>query len=97
MTDWGESIPDDAPKIAKVECPSCGFQPAKGYNHLYNFVVGFRENPPSTSSDPICRPYALIVQCPECQQKFWFHIGKAGVAGLKQHHKWPKGISTPEA
>ena len=97
MVNWGEEIPDGALKITKDECPSCDFQPAKGHNHPYNFVVGFRENPPSKSSDPIRRPYALVVQCPKCHQKFWFHIGDEEVAGLIRRQKWPEEVPTPKA
>lgn len=96
---WGQVFNPSFRHSGGDACPSClwelsgwaqdGTQLPKGY---WTYVVGFTlDAPPSVWPDIVVG--ALIIECPQCFEKFWFHCTKEMLKTAVRLGAWPPANS----
>lgn len=71
---WGASI-EGVPCSKGWDCLNCGFKFDRGHKLLGSAVVGFSRDKWSISG-PYERLGGVIMECPNCFEKVWFHVDK---------------------
>jgi hypothetical protein len=74
---WNESIP----RASAWYCLNCGWQCLVGGFNWYKYVIGF-------DSGPYGHP-KIIIECPECFEKFWFHCQDFVDSLMRDCPNWP--------
>lgn len=94
LKSWGVNYSQAVNYIQSYVCSDCDFDYLNfqrgGY---YKHIVGFSPDPPfqPVNSNSVG---LVIVECPNCFTKCWFHIDKIGLSLCKDKClNWPK---TPE-
>lgn len=77
---WGEGYPTAENYSAGWACKNSdckrygkNLARARDVNDFFDVIVGVQK-PPANMQKPK-KPYIAICECPECFEKFWFHIG----------------------
>lgn len=92
LDDWGEPYRDGILCSIDWSCPQCGV--FKLFSHSLEeadqkirFVIGFSKHVPSN----LCKfdkAGGLIIQCPNCDCKFWLHIDRGLLAIYSELPSW---------
>ena len=92
---WGESVEGITYSVG-LDCRECGWdfpQEVISSRETFNCIVGFREAPfGGWSSEGTQRSLgALVLECPRCFSKFWFHAREYLVNSARRHcSRWSK-------
>lgn len=75
---WGVNIYNNGVRYSKgLNCPQCGWD---WWDELPEesgkYIVGFSINPLFLSFSTDHMVGALIIECPRCFPKFWFHVAE---------------------
>lgn len=93
---WGVQS-DQAVRSRNWDCPNdcIRLQNISTYDPgFYKIVVGFDTDPPFSDHASIeyiqACPGAVIIECPKCFEKFYFHVMRSTVHGLMDYcPNWP--------
>lgn len=79
---WGVGI-EGVPCSKSWRCLNCGFDFDRGGRLLGSAVVGFSKEKWSISG-PFERLGGIIMECPNCFEKIWFHVDKRLIEHLME-------------
>lgn len=77
---WGVHI-SDIPYSGNWCCKGCyyDFSPT---NRFLSCIVGFSTDVPGLRSLGVVKAGGIIMECPICHEKIWFHVNNALIEGL---------------
>lgn len=89
---WGESLSPEIPYSRELCCKKCDWSTYGSRPSWENFVCGFSTNCPPRPPASFTREVgAIIVECPKCFSKFWFHATELTLSHLRNNcPSWPK-------
>ncbi len=67
LNSWGVLWNESVPYASDWCCQHCGWECLVGKFDWYKFIVGFDAG--------TWTPPKIVIECPECFEKFWFHCG----------------------
>ncbi len=94
LKSWGVVWTEAIPYSARWECknPECYWRPTLGMR-LYDHMVGFAHEPIVKRDQSIAGK--MIVECPRCFEKFWFHVHDMNVEDMMVSKNWPRKDTAP--
>jgi hypothetical protein len=75
---WNESIP----YAKNWRCQFCAWECVLGKTDWYKYVVGFEFDQNNRER--------IILECPQCFEKFWFHCDAEGFGLTEICQNWPQ-------
>lgn len=84
---WGVSWSQAFYYSADYVC-QCGWNFMGVGLHKVQHIVGFSRSCPISGSKPSAG--VVIVECPHCFEKFWFHAGISWLRVIMKSKHWPK-------
>lgn len=73
MDAWGEQWHEDIRHAKDFSCRGCGWRWMRApIEEQYTCVAGWNPRPPSPSR--VGNRGMVIIECPICFEKFWFHL-----------------------
>ena len=90
LRSWGVPLTEDVPKSKDFKCLDCRWE-CWIMNALKNgWVIGFDSDLShgrvSTRNHVVGQ---VIIECPRCFLRFWFHITEHNVQNMKRFGLWP--------
>lgn len=80
VNQWGERYNTSQPYALDHDCPNCEWRPK--FPDVYSkFATGFDPNCPPSKRENWCG--AMVIECPECFTKYWFHVNEDLLEGAK--------------
>ena len=82
---WGVALNDSIPRAAGWDCQNkdCGWKCAVLYRYWYDNIVGYEH-------DSCTGEGKVIIECPCCFEKFWFHFDAKECHLPQKCPNWPK-------
>ena len=91
---WGESYHSGIKRADGSVCPECGWDMYESTDKLrlrLGAVIGFSLEQPALTRGFEERIGIIIMECPECFQKFWYHCTAGGYEVTQEIcPQWPK-------
>ncbi|MBI4120089.1 MAG: hypothetical protein HY454_01350 [Parcubacteria group bacterium] len=90
LRSWGVSLTEDIPKSMDYECLDCGWGCWITDAWKNGWAIGFDSD--LSRGRVSTKDYVvgqLIIECPKCFSKFWFHITERNVQNMKRLGLWP--------
>lgn len=89
LRSWGVAYSSAMPHSATYDCPECGWGVGIGQliaKSMIPYMVGFSTVLRKNNEFP----GGLIIECPACFCKFWFHLPQSNIDVLKYLNAWPQ-------